>query len=162
MRHTDGKEWWKAQKIASHDSNRAPLIQSRKLSFKLTSFANFFFFLVSWGGARLSLLFTAATKWHIVPAVDDRWWVWSSRWNENWQGKPEYSEKTCPSATSSTTIPTCLDLGSNPGRRFGKPATNRLSYGTAVCKLYMQLYLSVDIRVHRFLLTVKGYSSTFE
>jgi hypothetical protein len=27
------------------------------------------------------------------------WWrggVWSSRWNENWQGKPKYSEKTWP------------------------------------------------------------------
>jgi hypothetical protein len=23
-------------------------------------------------------------------------------WNENWQGKPKYSEKTCPSATVST------------------------------------------------------------
>jgi hypothetical protein len=24
-------------------------------------------------------------------------------WNEDWQGKPKYSEKTCPSATLSTT-----------------------------------------------------------
>jgi hypothetical protein len=31
----------------------------------------------------------------------------------------------------STTNPTWPDLGSNPGRRGGKPATNRLSYGTA-------------------------------
>jgi hypothetical protein len=42
-----------------------------------------------------------------------------------------YSEKTCPSATSSTTNLTLLDMGSNPGRRVGKPATNRLSYGAA-------------------------------
>jgi hypothetical protein len=27
-------------------------------------------------------------------------------WNEDWQGKPKYSEKTCPSATLSTTNPT--------------------------------------------------------
>jgi hypothetical protein len=53
-----------------------------------------FFFLVSWGGVRLSPLGTSATNWPIVPAPDDRWWVWSSRWNENWQGKPKYSEKT--------------------------------------------------------------------
>jgi hypothetical protein len=48
--------------------------------------------------------------------------VSSSRWNENWQGKPKYSEKTCPSATLSIN-PTWPDLGSNPGRRGGKPAT---------------------------------------
>jgi hypothetical protein len=59
------------------------------------------------------------------------WWIWwwKNRWN-NWQGKPQYSENTCPSATLSTTNPTwCRD--SNPGRRGGKPATNHLSYGTA-------------------------------
>jgi hypothetical protein len=57
--------------------------------------------------------------------------VWSSRWNENWQEKPKYSEKTCPSATLSTTNPTSPDPSSNPGRSGGKPATDRLSYGTA-------------------------------
>jgi hypothetical protein len=56
---------------------------------------------------------------------------WSISWNENWQGKPKYSEKTCPNATLSTTYPTWHDLGSNPGRCSGKLATNRLSYGTA-------------------------------
>jgi hypothetical protein len=40
-----------------------------------------------------------------------RWWTWSSR-NENWQGKLKYSEKTCPSATLSTTNHTWPDLGS--------------------------------------------------
>jgi hypothetical protein len=43
----------------------------------------------------------------------------------------KYSEKTCPSATLSTTNPTWPDPGSNPGRRCGKPANNRLSYGMA-------------------------------
>jgi hypothetical protein len=28
------------------------------------------------------------------------WW-WRIWWNEGWQGKPRYSEKTCPSATAS-------------------------------------------------------------
>jgi hypothetical protein len=41
-------------------------------------------------------------------------------------------EKTCPSATWSTTNPTWPDMGSNPGRRGGKPVPNRLSYGTAL------------------------------
>jgi hypothetical protein len=39
--------------------------------------------------------------------------------------------KTCPSATLSTTNPTWTDQGSNPGLRDGRPATNRLSHGTA-------------------------------
>jgi hypothetical protein len=70
--------------------------------------------------------------WPIVPAPYDRWeWLWSSWWNEDWQGKPKYSKKTCPSATLFTTNPTWPDPGSNPGRRGGKPATNHLSYGTA-------------------------------
>jgi hypothetical protein len=47
-------------------------------------------------------------------------------------GKPKYSDKTCLSATLSTTILTCLDPGLNPGRHGGKPATNRLSYGAAL------------------------------
>jgi hypothetical protein len=41
-----------------------------------------------------------------------------------------YSEKTCPNATLSTTNPMWPDSGSNPDRRGGKPATNRLKYGT--------------------------------
>jgi hypothetical protein len=70
--------------------------------------------------------------WPIVPAPDDRWgWLWSNWWNEDWQGKTKYSEKTCPSATLSTTNPTWPDPGSNQGRRCGKTATNRLSYGAA-------------------------------
>jgi hypothetical protein len=102
---------------------------------------------VSWGGVRPSPLGTLANIWPIVPAPDDRWWWrWSSRWNENWQGKPKYWEKTCPSATLSTTNLTWPGLGSNPSCRGGKPATNRLSYGTA-------LYLEVrHLRNYRTLL----------
>jgi hypothetical protein len=52
-------------------------------------------------------------------------------WNEDCQGKLKYSENTCPNATLSTTYLTWLDPGLNSGRRGGKPATNRLSYGVA-------------------------------
>jgi hypothetical protein len=41
-------------------------------------------------------------------------------------------EKTCPSATLSTTNPTLTDPGSIPGLRGERPATNRLSHGTAL------------------------------
>jgi hypothetical protein len=85
-----------------------------------------------WMRVRLSPLGTSATNWPIVSAPDDRWWwMWSSRWNEIWQGKPKYSEKTCTSATLSTRNPTWPDLASNPDRLCGTPATNHLSYGTA-------------------------------
>jgi hypothetical protein len=65
-----------------------------------------YFFLVSWDDMRLSPLGTSATNWAIVPDPDDRWWVWSSRWNENWKEKPKFSEKSCPSDTLPTTNPT--------------------------------------------------------
>jgi hypothetical protein len=79
------------------------------------------FFLVSWGGVRLSPLGTSVTNWPIVSASDDRWRMWSSRRNENWKGKPKYSEKTCPSATLSK---------NSTWSTGGKPVTN--SYGTAL------------------------------
>jgi hypothetical protein len=81
--------------------------------------------------------------WPIVPAPDDKWgWLWSNWWNEDWQGKPKYSEKICPSATLSTTNTTWPDPGSNPGRRGGKPATNCLSYGAASTGAYYNTWAS--------------------
>jgi hypothetical protein len=73
------------------------------------------------------------------------WW-WRIWWNEDWQEKPKYLEKSCPSATLSTTNPTWPDPGSNPGRRSGKPATNRLSYGAA-------------FQGHRYFWALLSYSS---
>jgi hypothetical protein len=46
-------------------------------------------------------------------------------------GETEVLGKNLPYASWSTTNPTWPDLGSNPGRRSGKPAINRRSYGTA-------------------------------
>jgi hypothetical protein len=57
------------------------------------------------GGIRLSALGTSVSISPIVPASDDGWWVWSSRWNENWKGKPKYHDNTGPIATSATTNP---------------------------------------------------------
>jgi hypothetical protein len=44
--------------------------------------------------------------------------VWSSYSNENWQGKPKYSENTC---TRNTTL---LDRGSKPNRH-GEEGENK-------------------------------------
>jgi hypothetical protein len=58
--------------------------------------------------------------------------------------------KTCPSATLSTTNPTWTEPGSNPGLHGERPATNRLSHGTAlVCRFHLLL---------KPLLTVRGIS----
>jgi hypothetical protein len=91
-------------------------------------------------GVGLSPLY-CGHSWPIVPAPDEGWgWLWSNWWNEDWQRKPKCSENTCPSATLSTTNPTWPDPGSNPGRRGGKPATNRLSYGVLALHNYNQLW----------------------
>jgi hypothetical protein len=50
-------------------------------------------------------------------------------------GNTEVLGENLPSATLFITNPTLPDLGSNPGRRGGKPATKRLSYGTAFHKV---------------------------
>jgi hypothetical protein len=47
------------------------------------------------------------------------------------RGKRSTRRKPTPTATLPTTNPTWSDPGLNPGRRGVKPATNRLSYGTA-------------------------------
>jgi hypothetical protein len=88
------------------------------------------------GGVQLGPLGTATTDCPIVPAPGDYLWWWVIRWNEDWQAKKKYSEKTYPSATLSTTNPTWPDPGLNRGRRGGKPATNRLSCGAALGRTY--------------------------
>jgi hypothetical protein len=52
-------------------------------------------------GVQLGPLGTAATDWTIVACPGWLWWR-RNWWNEDWQGKPKYSEKTRPSATLST------------------------------------------------------------
>jgi hypothetical protein len=68
---------------------------------------------------------------HVGHSMDGWLWWWRIWWNEDWQGKSKYLEKTCPCATLSTTNLTWPDPGLNPGCRGGKPVTNRLSYGAA-------------------------------
>jgi hypothetical protein len=89
------------------------------------------FFLVFWGGVRLSPLGTSTNIWPFVQAPDDRWWLWSIMWNEDWQGNRSTRRKPAPMPLSPPQTPHWPDLGSNPGRRGGKTATNRLSCGTA-------------------------------
>jgi hypothetical protein len=94
----------------------------------------------------LGPLGTSTTEWPIVPAPgdcdDDREF-----------GGMKYSEKTCPSATLSTTNPTWSNPGSNLGRSGGKPETNRLSYSAASGRWYYScvfksIKLSADFQIH--------------
>jgi hypothetical protein len=86
--------------------------------------------------SKLGPLGTSAIYWPTVPAPGDC--EDGEFGGMNWLGKPKYSEKTCPGATLSTTNPTLPDPGSNPGRRSGKPATNRLSYGATKVYTYIE------------------------
>jgi hypothetical protein len=100
-----------------------PLIWNIRISFLILFHDQFFFifiFIMGWD----SPIGTATTLWPIVPVPDDRWWwLWSNRWNANWQGKPKYSEKTCPSATLSTTSITLIKFFFNLGIVGGEVQT---------------------------------------
>jgi hypothetical protein len=87
----------------------------------------------------LDPLGAAATDWPMIIMMENFWW------NEDWQGKLKYSEKTYPSATLSTINPTLSDTGLKPGRLGGKPATNRLSYGAAFAGGYSLSFFGCNI-----------------
>jgi hypothetical protein len=52
-------------------------------------------------------------------------------WNDIFAGETEVLGENLPSATLSTKNPTWIEPGANPGLRGERPATNRLSHGTA-------------------------------
>jgi hypothetical protein len=68
-------------------------------------------FLFSHGGGGGSGVLSGSTRhvghWMAYCTCPGWLWWWRIRWNEDWQAKPKYSEKTYPSATLSTTNPTC-------------------------------------------------------
>jgi hypothetical protein len=79
------------------------------------------FFTFAWWGNGVQAG-TTVQVWHeLAYCTCTGWmWEWTIPWNENWQGKQKYSEKTCPSANLSIINPTWPDPGSNPGRRGRK------------------------------------------
>jgi hypothetical protein len=92
------------------------------------AWCTYFFFLNSRSGECSPNGSTRQVAHRMAYCTCPEWlWWWRIWWNEDWKRKPKYSEKTCPSANLSTTNPTWPDPGANPGRRGGKPATNRLS-----------------------------------
>jgi hypothetical protein len=112
-------------------------------SFLIRKF--FFFFLVSCGGGETESIWYISHYQAYCTSLNDRWWVWNNGWNENWQGNLKYLDKTCPSATLSTTYPTWPDLGSISGCRGGKPATNSLNYGAAFWLWVTSMYFVLAV-----------------
>jgi hypothetical protein len=101
-------------------------------TYYFTFYKKVFFFSFSGWGETESTWYVGHC-WPIVPAPDDRWW---------WYGAVG-GMRIGRGNRSTTPVPLCppqipLDLGSNPGRRGGKPATNRLSYGTALKNVTLQ------------------------
>jgi hypothetical protein len=83
---------------------------------------------------------------------------------EYWQGKPKYSEKTCPSAPLSTTKSHMTRHGLEPEPPMWETSDNRLSYGWAcmfiitlctwLIKHYaMKAYGRENVLIHIFLIS---------
>jgi hypothetical protein len=62
-------------------------------------------------------------------------------WNDIFAGETEVLGENLPSATLSTTNPTWIDPGANPGLCSERPATNRVSHGTALllCRISVEM-----------------------
>jgi hypothetical protein len=74
-------------------------------------------------------------------------------WNDIFAGETEVLGENLPSATLSTTNPTGIEPGANPGLRGERPATNRLSHGTARIRLLVWKY---SVCFHSF---IKEYNN---
>jgi hypothetical protein len=120
--HWQNLEFYISRKAWNTNLNFWLTTTTTKLHYFICMMLQIFFFIIL-SVVRLSPLVTAATTdlLYQPQMTDDA--------DCGAIGGMKYSEKTCPSATLSTTNPKWRDPGSKPGRRGGKPATNRLSYG---------------------------------
>jgi hypothetical protein len=76
------------------------------------------------------------------------------------RGNRSTRRKTCPSVVLSTTNPTCCP-DANPGRRGGKPATNRLRYGTTLVARYVLISLKTMVDHNVLKLRIEFRTSKF-
>jgi hypothetical protein len=93
------------------------------MSIKTIIITMWIFFYYWWGGTEsLGIYLMSLVLWPLWPIVQtpmiDEDDFWSNWWNEIWQGKLNYLEKTYRSATLSTTISHMTDLVSNPGPQW--------------------------------------------
>jgi hypothetical protein len=88
-----------------------------------------FIFSWRWGGSDPSV---DACLYASILCFPQMIWVWRATVEWYWQGNTlRTRRKTCPGATLSTTNPTWIDPGANPGLRGERLATNDLSHGMA-------------------------------
>jgi hypothetical protein len=73
-----------------------------------------------------------------------RWYEFGERYID--RRKPKNSEENLSSATLSTTSPTWIDLGVNPGLRGERPATNDLSHGTTLTDILWRIWDEIAYR----------------
>jgi hypothetical protein len=82
--------------------------------------------------------------------------MWSPRWNDIDRGKPKDSEKNLSPCHFVHHKFHWIDPGANPDRRGERPATNRLSHGTAarfifkptnVCKNVCVFHVQVNPQI---------------
>jgi hypothetical protein len=87
-----------------------------------------------------------------------RWlWWWRIWWNEDWQGKPKYLDKTCPSATLSTTNPTCQTrartraaaVGSQRLTAYKTVSFHHHGYSCTFSSSYLILYFTPDLKLKK-------------
>jgi hypothetical protein len=95
---------------------RAAAVESQRLKAWATARpTKNFFWGVLWG------YWLCGHSWPTVPASGDseddcgEGWLWRRRWNVDWQGKPKFSDKTCPNATFIITKSHMTRPGFEPG-----------------------------------------------
>jgi hypothetical protein len=95
----------------------------------------------------------SATNWHNIPAPDKWWWMWRNRPNDNWQGNRSTRRKPTPVPLCPPQIPQTWP-GLEPGRRGGKPETNRLTYAMANSALLLPtlMFIVAFLSVYRWIL----------
>jgi hypothetical protein len=92
---------------------------------------------------------TVATCWPVIPSLDRRWqWaLWYCWWNENWQWKPEYSDKSVPLPLCPS-HPTRPDLGSNLGLCSRKRQLTAWAVGLTQYKLFVFYMIIGKLALH--------------
>jgi hypothetical protein len=76
------------------------------------------------------------------------------RWNDDIdRGKLKNSEKTYPSVTFFIRNPIFTDTDANPGLDSVRPATNRLSHGTALPTTYLPAHIHIHKYIHACMCT---------
>jgi hypothetical protein len=107
-------------------------------------FTSFFFSFSGWGDSPLGTSATVGLLYQPRMIDDDDYGAVGGM--RIGKGNRSTRRKPAPVPLCTPQIP--HDLGSNPGRRGGKPATNRLSYGTA---RFLPIVTDYKVSLHKLI-----------